>query len=332
MSVEKIIQSWKKNNFKPIYWLEGEEDYFIDYLMQYAEKNILTESEASFNLSIFYGKDADWTSVVNACKRYPMFAERQVVLLKEAQLMSSIDKLESYIEHPLSSTIFIVGYKNKSYDKRTRLYKLLNQHAEIFTSAKIKEDKILEWIINYAQSLGFDISTKSALLLQEHIGFDLGRIVSEIEKLSINIKDKKNIDEEDVEKYVGISKDYNVFELQAAIAQKNLSAALKIIQYFDSNPKAGPIQMILPAMYGFFSKVFAVYGMNNPSENILKQHFYFNPVALHQGKSAMKIYGYSGIEKILLLLHHYNLKSIGVGDSGTESGALLKEMILKIML
>ena len=332
MSVDKIIQSWKKNNFKPIYWLEGEEDYFIDYLIQYAEKNILSESEASFNLSVFYGKDADWTSVINACKRYPMFAERQVVLLKEAQHMTSIDKLESYIENPLSSTVFIVGYKSKSYDKRTRLYKLLSQQAEIFNSVKIKEDKILEWIINFTSSLGFDISTKSAILLQEHIGNDLGRIVSEIEKLTINLKDKKKIDEEDIEKYIGISKDYNVFELQAAIAQKNLAAALKIIQYFDSNPKAGPIQMILPALYSFFSKVFAVYGMNNPTENVLKQHFYFNPVALNQGKNAMKMYGFSGIEKILLQLHHYNLKSIGVGDSGTENSSLLKEMVLKIML
>jgi len=332
MSVEKVIQSWKKNEFKPIYWIEGEEDYYIDFLMNYAENNILSESESSFNLSIFYGKDADWTNVINACKRYPMFSEKQVVLLKEAQQMSSIDKLESYVENPLSSTIFVVGYKNKSYDKRTKLYKLLSKTAEIVTLPKIKDDKINEWISNYVKSIGFSISSKASLLLQEHIGNDLNRIVSEIDKLKVNLKDNKSIDEDVIEKYIGISKEYNIFELQAAIANKSIASAIKIINYFESNPKAGPIQMVLPALYSFFSKVYAVYGMSNQTENVLKAHFYFNPVALAQGRITMKNYNYGGIEKIILLLHHYNLKGIGIGDSGTGSASLLKEMILKMMV
>ena len=332
MSVEKIIQSWKKNEFKPIYWIEGEEDYYIDFLLNYAENNILSESESSFNLSIFYGKDADWMNVINACKRYPMFSEKQVVLLKEAQQMSSLDKLESYVENPLSSTIFVVGYKNKSYDKRTKLYKLLSKTAEIVTLPKIKDDKINEWISNYVKSIGFSISSKAYLLLQEHIGNDLNRIVSEIDKLKVNLKDNKSIDEDVIEKYIGISKEYNIFELQAAIANKSIASAIKIINYFESNPKAGPIQMVLPALYSFFSKVYAVYGMSNQTENVLKAHFYFNPIALAQGRIAMKNYNYGGIEKIILLLHHYNLKGIGIGDSGTGSASLLKEMILKMMV
>jgi len=332
MSVEKVIQSWKKNEFKPIYWIEGEEDYYIDFLMNYAENNILSESESSFNLSIFYGKDADWTNVINACKRHPMFSEKQVVLLKEAQQMSSIDKLESYVENPLSSTIFIVGYKNKSYDKRTKLYKLLSKTAEIVTLPKIKDDKINECISNYVKSIGFSISSKASLLLQEHIGNDLNRIVSEIDKLKVNLKDNKSIDEDVIEKYIGISKEYNIFELQAAIANKSIASAIKIINYFESNPKAGPIQMVLPALYSFFSKVYAVYGMSNQTEKVLKAHFYFNPVALAQGRITMKNYNYGGIEKIILLLHHYNLKGIGIGDSGTGSASLLKEMILKMMV
>jgi len=332
MSVEKIIQSWKKNEFKPIYWIEGEEDYYIDFLMNYAENNILSESESSFNLSIFYGKDADWTSVINACKRYPMFSEKQVVLLKEAQQMSSIDKLESYVENPLSSTIFVVGYKSKSYDKRTKLYKLLSKNAEIVTLSKIKDDKINEWISNYVKTIGFSISSKASFLLQEHIGNDLNRIVSEIDKLKVNLKENKSIDEDVIEKYIGISKEYNVFELQAAIANKSIASAIKIINYFESNPKAGQIQMVLPALYSFFSKVYSVYGMSNQTENILKAHFYFNPIALAQGRIAMKNYNYGGIEKIILLLHHYNLKGIGIGDSGTGSASLLKEMVLKMMI
>ncbi len=332
MSVEKIIQAWKKKEYKPIYWFEGEEDYYIDYLIQYAEKNILSESEASFNLTVFYGKDAEWTTLINACKRHPMFAEFQVVILKEAQHMSSIDKLESYAENPLKTTIFIVGYKGKSYDKRTKLYKLLQKNAEILVSAKIKEDKIQEWILKQVHSLGYKINAKAAILLQEHIGNDLSRIVTEVEKLIINCKGKDSFDEDDIEKFIGISKEYNVFELQAAIAYKNLPGAIKIIRYFESNPKAGPIQMVLPALYSFFSKVFSAYGLSNTSETALKQHFYFNPVAYVQGITAMKNYGYSGTEKIILLFHHYNLKSIGIGDSGTESSSLLKEMVAKIIM
>jgi DNA polymerase-3 subunit delta len=332
MSVEKIIQSWKKKEFKPIYWFEGEEDYYIDHLIQFAEQNILSESEASFNLTVFYGKDADLTNVVNACKRHPMFSDFQVVILKEAQQMSSIEKLESYAENPLKTTIFIVGYKGKSYDKRTKLYKLLQKNAEILVSAKVKDDKIQEWILKHVHSIGYKVSSKAAILLQEQIGNDLSRIVSEIEKLIINCKGKNTLDEDDIEKYIGISKEYNVFELQAALATKNLSGALKIIKYFESNPKAGPIQMVLPALYSFFAKVYVAFAMASQSETLLKQHFYFNPVALQQGITAMKHYGYSGTEKIILLLNHYNLKSLGIGDSGSESSSLLKEMAVIIIM
>ncbi len=331
MSVEKILNAWKKKDFKPIYWLEGEEDYYIDLLIKYAEHQILSESEASFNLSIFYGKDADWTEVINACKRYPMFAERQVVLLKEAQQMTSLEKLDSYVESPLSSTIFIVGYKGKG-DKRTKLYKLLGKNAEIFNSPKIREDKVHEWIANLVHSKGFTIDTKAVSLIEEHIGNDLSRIENEIEKISVNLKGKKVIDENDIEKFIGISKEYNIFELQAAIAKKDLAKAVKIITYFESNPKAVPIQLALPALYSFFSKVYAVYGLGNASESTLRPLFYNNPISLKQAQETMKNYGYSGVEKIILLLNHYNLKGIGVGDSGTSGASLMKEMAVKMIL
>src|SRR5205085_11256086 len=205
MSAEKIIGDWKRKAFRPVYWLEGEEPYFIDQVVGHAEHNILSESEASFNLTVFYGRDADWAAVLNACKRYPMFAERQVVLLKEAQHMKDIDKLESYIESPLASTIFVVGYKTKSLDKRTRLYKLLAKHAEVFHAAKIKDEKVHEWIAELVRSKGYTMQSKAISLLEEHIGNDLSRIANEIDKLSVNLKDKKNIDEDDIEKYIGIS-------------------------------------------------------------------------------------------------------------------------------
>ena len=332
MSAEKILGAWKKKDFKGVYWLEGEEDYYIDLLMNYAENHILPESEASFNLTVFYGKDADWAAVINACKRYPMFAERQVVLLKEAQHLSNIEKLEPYIENPLSSTIFVVGYKGKTLDKRTKLYKLLGKNAEVLNSAKIRDEKIQEWIADHVKTKGFTMGPKAVSLLAEHIGNDLSRISNEIDKLAINLDGRKNIDEDDIEKYIGISKEYNVFELQAAIARKDLAKAMQIINYFESNPKAGPIQMALPALYSHISKVYAVYGMNDQSDGALKPFFYFNPNSLKQAREMMKNYGYTGTEQLLLLLHQYNMKSLGVGDSGTESASLMKDMVVKMML
>ena len=331
MSAEKIISDWKKKNFKSLYWLEGEEDYYIDVLMDYAEKNILAEAEAGFNLTVFYGKDADWAAVINACRRYPMFAEMQVVLLKEAQQMRDLERLEVYFEQPLGSTLFIAAYKGATLDKRKKLYKLLKQSAEIFHSEKIRDYKLPEWISQYVQSLGYRISSKAVSLLEEHIGNDLGRIVNEIEKLGLNLKGSKEITEEDIEKYIGISKEYNVFELQSAIAKKDLAKAIRIITYFGGNPKAGPIQMVLPALYASFSKIFTVFGMQDRSEGALKPHFYNNPVAVKNALETIQRYGYDGIERILLLLHHYNLKGVGVGDTGTSDASLMKEMVVKMI-
>jgi DNA polymerase-3 subunit delta len=332
MSAEKIISGWKKNEFKPLYWFDGEEDYYIDMLMNFAEHKLLSEAESEFNLTVYYGKDADWAAVINACKRYPMFAEKQVVLLKEAQHMKELDKLESYVESPLASTIFVIGYKGKSYDKRTKLYKLLSKNAVMFNAAKIREEKIHDWISDLLKTKGFSMQPKAISLLEEHIGNDLNRIANEIDKLSLNLKGKKNIDEDDIEKYIGISKEYNVFELLAAISKKDMAKALKITNYFESNPKAVPIQMALPALYSHFSKVYAVYGMNDQSDAALKPFFYFNPNSLKQARDMMNNYGYNGIEKILLLLHQYNLKGVGVGDTGTPGASLIKEMLVKMMI
>jgi len=331
MSAEKILSDWKKKLFKPVYWLEGDEDYYIDKVVNYAEHNILSESEASFNLSVFYGKDASWSDVVNACMRYPMFAEKQVVLLKEAQQMKDIDKLENYIEHPLASTIFVVSYKEKTLDKRTKLYKTIKKDGEIFTSEKIKEYKVADWVTDYVQSQDFSMSQKGVLLLVDHLGNDLNRIVNELEKITVNLGQRKTITEDDIEKYVGVSKEYNAFELQAAMSKKDLAKAIKIIQYFEGNPKAAPIQLVLPALYGLFSKLYIIFGMTDKSEAAVKPFFYNNSYAAKEALATAKMYGYDGVERALLLLHEYNLKSVGVNDSGTSDGSLLKEMVVKMM-
>ena len=331
MSAEKIIGDWKKKLFKPLYWLEGEEDYYIDKIMDYAEHNILPESEAGFNLSVFYGKDANWSDVVNACMRYPMFAEKQVVLLKEAQQMRDLDKLDPYIENPLASTIFVVSYKEKTLDKRTKLYKTIKKDGEIFTSEKIREYKMVDWVKDYMSQQGFDMNQKAIILLVDYVGNDLSRITNEIEKITVNLGQRKTITEDDIEKYVGVSKEYNAFELQSAMSKKDLAKAIKIIQYFESNPKAAPIQLVLPSLYGFFSKLYSVFGMVDKSEAALRPLFYNNPFAVKEALASMKMYGYEGVEKALLLLHEYNLRSVGINDTGTSDGSLMKEMVVKMM-
>jgi DNA polymerase-3 subunit delta len=331
MSVEKILGDWKKLKFKPIYWLEGEEEYYIDQLMAYAEHKILSAAEAEFNLTVFYGKDADWTAVINACRRYPMFAERQVVLLKEAQQMREIDKLEAYIEKPLSSTVFVISYKEKKVDGRSRLAKLLKEKAELFTSKKMYDNQLPDWTQGLIRSKGFEISQIALLLLVDHIGNDLSRINNEIDKLLVNLSDRSHITEDDIERYVGVSKEYNVFELQDAFAKKDKAKAIRIIQYFEGNPKAGPIQLILPSLYNFFSKAYMIFGQQARDEKTIAAAIGVNPYFVKDYLNAVRNYEYEGIESGILLLHAYNLKSIGVGSAGVEDASLLKELVVKIM-
>lgn len=331
MSVEKIISDWKKKNFKPVYWLEGEEEFFIDKAMQYAEHHILNEGEASFNLSVFYGKDASWADVINACRRYPMFAERQVVLLKEAQQMKDIEKLESYVENPLGSTVFVVAYKEKKLDARKKFAKTIKEKGVLVSTKKMYDRDLPEWTQELLQTKGLTITQKGLALLVDHIGNDLVRIENEIDKLSVNLGKRTSISEDDIERYIGVSKDYNVFELQSALAAKDLSRSIRIIQYFESNPKAGPIQLILPSLYSFFSKVFMVFGAGASDEKTVAAAIGVNPYFIKDYMQAAKLYSYPGVEKVLLLLHQYNLKSVGVGSHNTNDASLLKEMVVKLL-
>jgi DNA polymerase-3 subunit delta len=331
MSAEKIIGEWKKGIFKPVYWLEGEEPYFIDQIINYAEHKILPESEASFNLTVFYGKDADWTAIVNSCRRYPMFAERQVVILKEAQQMRDVEKLESYVENPLGSTVFVVSYKEKKLDARTKFAKTVKAKGELFSTKKLYENQLPDWTNEMVKQHGLTIEPKALMLLVDHIGNDLSRLQNEVEKLAVNLSGSKSITEDDIEKYIGVSKEFNVFELQDALAKKDLAKAIRIIQYFESNPKAAPIQQLLPTLYGYFSKLYTVAAMSDRNERAVQTIFYNNPFAARVALQAVNNYGFTGIEKGLLLLHQYNLRSIGINDGGTEDGDLMKELVIKMI-
>ena len=324
MSAEIILGEWKKGHYRPVYWLEGEEPYFIDKLVHFAEEKILNESEKSFNLTIFYGKDAAWADVLNACRKYPMFSDKQVVILKEAQQMRDIEKLEPYIENPLASTILIVAYKDKKIDGRSKFGKLVKKQSYM-ESKKLYDNQMPEWTANMVKQHGLSINQRALALLVDHVGNDLSRLNNEVEKLTLNLGARKQITEEDIEEFVGISKDFNVFELQDAIAEKNAPKAIRIIQYFSHNPKAAPLPMVLPALHSFFSKVYQLSGGESAAS------VFPNPFAAKGGARCYSNYGDAGVQKCILLLHHYNLRGIGINDRGTDDSELLKELVVKMM-
>lgn len=330
MTVEQIISSWQKRHFKTVYWLEGEEDFYIDQLIHFAEKQLLTEEEASFNLTVFYGKDAEIPTIINACKRYPMFSEFQVVILKEAQQLKDIEALLPYIQNPLSTTIFIVAHKQKTLDKRKNLYKQINSSAVYFNSQKIPDYKLGAWIKTLLDAKGFTMTPKAISLIEDHIGNDLNRIGNEIDKIALNLNGRKKITEEDIEQYIGINKEYNIFELYDALATKNAEKAFRIIFYYEKNPKAGPLVYLMATLYGQISKVYEVFGLKDTSDAGLSKLIY-NKSAQLQARSFMKNYGFDGVQRMLVLLHHYNLKSIGIGSNGAADASLLKEMVIKMM-
>ncbi|TAF57079.1 MAG: DNA polymerase III subunit delta [Sphingobacteriia bacterium] len=331
MSWELIVQDWKKNKFKPVYWLEGEEPYFIDKLVDYAEKQLLTESEAGFNLTIFYGKDADWAQVYNACKRYPMFAEKQVVILKEAQHMRDINQLEAYIEHPLLSTIFVVAYKEKKLDGRSKLAKLVKQQAVVLSTKKLYDNQVPDWAANMVKNLGFTITNKGLVMLVDHIGNDLSRMENEVEKLAMNLGARKAITEEDVEQFIGISKEFNVFEFQAAMAKKDMAQCLRILQYFEQNPKAAPIQLVLPALFNFFSKLYVYHSLLAKDEKSVAVALGVQPFFVRDYIRAAEKFGPAQTEQVLLLLQRYNMRAVGVQNGSANDASLMKELVVKII-
>lgn len=331
MTPESIVADLKKMTFKAVYWLEGEENYFIDQVIDYAEHNLLTEAEAGFNLTIFYGRDAAWADVINSCRRYPMFSERQVVIIKEAQDLKGIEKLESYLEKPLESTLLFVAYKGKKVDGRTKMARLLKEKAVFLSTKKMYDNALPEWTSALVKEKGFEINKKALFLLIDHIGNDLNRLNNEIDKLAINLKDRMQITEDDIEKYVGVSKEFNVFELQQAIAGRDLYKAIRIVQYFGSNPKAAPLQLVFPSLYNFFSKVQVIYSVSSKDEKAVAAALGVNAWFVKDYIITSSRFKPGEIEKLLLLLYEYNLRNLGVNDAGTDDAGLLKEMVVKMI-
>lgn len=330
MDFDAIIRDIKNRKFHPVYALHGEEGYFIDKIADLIEETALSESEKSFNQKILYGKETDFLTLMEIVKRYPMMAPHQVVILKEAQLLKDFERMAEYVTNPMPTTILVLCHKNKKIPQNKAFGKAIVKNSVAYYSEKIRSHKIPDWISNYLANLGLKINQKAAILLEEYLGNDLSKIVNSLDKLSINLAGSKEIGVEAIEKYIGISKDYNVFELNNAMSDKDVLKANRIINYFRSNPKAGPMPLVLGALYGFFSKTYLLHSLAGKDDRTIARELSINPYFIKEYKTAAKNYNKGQCELVFDFLHEYDLKSKGVG-SNVDSGVLLQEMIYKIL-
>jgi DNA polymerase III subunit delta len=331
MDHKLLLKEIRNKKFEKIYFLHGEEPYFIDVLTKAIQDNALEESELDFNQSILYGKDAEVLSLISELKSYPMMAERRLVILKEAQYFKAIEQLESYLENPANSTIFVICYKYKTFDARKKTLKNALKNGVVFKSEKVKEYQLAEWIQQYIKTTGYELTSKACMLLIESLGNDLGRIVKELEKLAVLIEKGTIINENHIEENIGISKDYNVFELTNAVANKDNLKALKIVDYFDHNPKAADLVFVISNLFKFFSQIMRIHFLPNKSREAVAQALGVHPFVAGELTNAKNKYDPRKIAANIALIHEYDLKSKGVGNTSATQGELMREMVYQLI-
>ncbi len=330
---EQVFKELENKIYRPVYLLMGKEPYFIDKITDYIETSILDESAKDFNLSVLYGKEVSVADVISAARRYPMMSDYQVVILKDAQNLKDFDKLVSYVENPLPSTILVIAYKNGSYDKRKRLTKIVSQNYVLFESQEIKEYKVGDFIKKYLKVKGFDIEEKAVAMLVEFLGNNISQITNELDKLAILLENRKNITAADIEKNIGISKDYNVFELINAIGSKDFYRAQFIAQQFSKNSKSHPFIFTVQMIYQYFVKLLNIHQLKarKLSTKEIASKLEINHYFYKDYENAAKKYPVGKIVKNLELLHEYDMKSKGVGIADIDEGELLKELLFRLM-
>jgi len=318
--------------------LHGEEPYYIDLISEYIEKHVLNDGEKGFNQVVFYGKDTDPVTIVNAAKRYPMMSDYQVVLIKEAQSLKwdkgegkADDLLLNYLEHPLSSTILVICYKYGKFDKRKKIYKVAEKTGVVLESARLYGDKVAPWIETYLRERNRSIEPKAAALMAEYLGTDLSKVVNELEKLLLNVSEGKVITSADIGDHIGISKDFNVFELNTALANKDSYKANQIVQYFASNPRSNPLVVILGAVSTYFTKVLKYHYLSDKSQQSVARELGVHPFFTREYEVAARNYNRGKVFQIISNLRTYDLKSKGVDAIGLEQSDLLRELIFKIL-
>ncbi|URC11510.1 DNA polymerase III subunit delta [Flavobacterium sp. B183] len=329
--VVKIVNDIKAGNIKPIYFLMGEEPYYIDKLSEYIEQNVLAEEEKGFNQTVLYGRDVTVEDIVATAKRYPMMADRQVVIIKEAQDLSrTIDKIESYVGNPMETTVLVFCYKYKTLDKRKKVTKLLAQKGIVYESKKLYENQVGDWIKRVLAGKKYTIDPKANAMLVEFLGTDLSKINNELEKLQIILPQGTVITPQHIEENIGFSKDYNVFELRKAIGERNQLKAYKIAENFAHNPKEYPLVMTTGLVFGFFVQLLKYHGLKDKNPKNVAATIGVNPYFLKEYDLAIKNYPMRKVSQIVGALRDVDVKSKGVGANALPQSDLLKEMLYKI--
>ena len=329
LSCDDILKELRAKQYRPIYYLMGEESYYIDLIADYITENVLTETEKEFNLTVVYGADVDVATVINAAKRYPMMSEYQVVVVKEAQAIRNIEELSYYLQKPLNSTILVVCHKHGTLDKRKKLEKA----GILFESKKIKDSQLPAFINSYMKRKGIDMEPKATAMLADFVGTDLSRLTGELEKLIITLPNgQKRVTPEQIEKNIGISKDYNNFELRSALVEKDVLKANKIIKYFEENPKTNPIQMTLSLLFNFYSNLMlAYYSPEKTEQGVASWLGLKSPWAARDYLTAMRRYNGVKTMQIIGEIRYADAKSKGINNASMNDGDILRELVFKIL-
>ena len=332
MDFNQIIGDLKNKNYSPVYFFEGEEPFFMDQISDYILENVLTEDERGFNQTILYGKDLSLDSIMTAAKRFPMMAERQVVVIREAQNIKNIEDLAPYVEKPMRSTILVFNYKYKTIDKRKKLYKALQKNGVYLESKPLYENKVPAWISEYLKEKSLGIDPRAAQMITDFVGSDLQRIVNELEKVTISLVPGTSIMPEDVEKNIGISKEFNTFELQNALGNKDILKSNRIINYFIDNEKLHPLTVIIGMLVTYFRKLLIYHSIENKNDRTaVAQKLGVNPFFINDYASAARNYSLDKAVLIISMMREYDLRSKGARGGTTSNGDLLKELVFKIL-
>ncbi len=331
MTFEQIVTQLKQGSFAQVYFLMGDEPWYADYITDYIAKNALTEEEKAFNQSVFYGSDVTAIDVVHAARRYPMMAPRQVIIVKEAQNIKDIKPLESYLNAPAPTTILVINYRDK-FDKRTKVWKALDRKEFVtLETKKLYDNQVGPWIGKYLKTLGLNIDPKANMMLVDHLGTKLTNVVKALDKLKVAVGPSvKTITAQHIEDYIGISKDFNTFELQNAIVRGDVYKANQIARIFAQNPKEYPIQLTIGVLFAFFSKLMLYIASKDKSQQNLNT-LGIRPFLLKEYQAAARRFGWNKSRQVVSILREYDMKSKGFNNNSATPGDLLQEMIFKMM-
>ncbi|MFT6867565.1 MAG: DNA polymerase-3 subunit delta [Cyclobacteriaceae bacterium] len=333
----EIIKNLQKGVYSPIYFLQGDEPFFIDNIIDHIEAKVLDEAQKSFNQYVLYGKEVAFTDILNVSRKYPMMGERQVVIVKEAQDIKDWKKedaqnlLISYLENPLPSTVLVFGHKYKSLDKRTKIAKAIAKNAVFLDSKKLYDNQVQGWVRSYAEAINAKLTDKAVRMLDENIGNNLQRLANELNKLKLNVKEGQPIDDLAVQKYVGINKDYNVFELQKALSVRDEVKSFKIVRFFAANTSANPLVLIISNLYQYFVKLLILHQKGTGDKNAAAQLIGVNPFFVGEYLEAARNFDRPTVIKNIKAINKADLQSKGIGSASMKEGDILTELIFILL-